>query len=818
MGCPACGAGNPVAAKFCQECGSPQPRHCSACGHDVGATARFCPECGERLGDATTRRQAPAEPAVPQAYTPRHLAEKILAGRAALAGEHKQVTVLFADVVGSTELIRDLDPEDAQRLLDGLVARMMDAVHRFEGTVSRAMGDGIMALFGAPLAHEDHAARACYAALAMLEAVRDHAEEVRRTHGAATQIRVGLNSGEVVVRLISDDLHMDYTALGQTVHLASRMEGLANAGTALLSPATLKLVDGLVETRSLGAVEVKGLERPLPVYELVGPGAARTRLRAAAARGLTPFVGRDDEEATLSRALERARGGQAQVVALVGEPGVGKSRMAWEIAHSPRTADWLVLESECVSHGSASPYLPIVGLLRRYFGVEAADDAHAIRGKVSGKLLTLDRALEPCLSPLLALLDVPIEDGDWQRLDPSQRRRQTHEAVKWALLREGRERPLLVVFEDLHWIDAETQALLDDLVGSLPTARIVLLVTYRPEYAHEWGRKTYYGQIRVDPLHETSARALLASLLGDDPSVESLNEMLVTWTEGNPLFLEESVRALVELQVLAGERGAYRLPGAAAGLPIPSTVHAVLASRIDRLSAADKALLQAAAVVGRDVPASVLRAIAGREEDDLQRGMAALQAAEFVYEARLFPELEYTFKHALTHDVAYDTLLQERRRTLHRQVVGAIESIYADRLDEHTELLAYHASRAEAWEKAAAYAHRAAPGRRSLGEPHGHLVLRRGARRAGPRPGFPGGPAARYRRAAGAARRAPPARGNRAAPRPASGRPRAGGVARRRCSARVVPLLEIQSRMANRSLCGGDRGRRPRARPERGSG
>ncbi|MCC6381726.1 MAG: AAA family ATPase, partial [Dehalococcoidia bacterium] len=639
MGCPACGAENPVAAKFCQECGSPQPRRCPACGHDVGATAKFCPECGERLGGATPRRLAPSQPAAPQAYTPRHLAEKILAGRDALAGERKQVTVLFADVVGSTELIRDLDPEDAQHLLDGVVARMMDAVHRFEGTVSRAMGDGIMALFGAPLAHEDHALRACYAALAMLEAVRVHADEVRRTHGATIQIRVGLNSGEVIVRLISDDLHMDYTALGPTVHLASRLEGLANAGTALLGPATLKLVDGLVETRPLGAVEVKGLERPLPVYELVGPGAARTRLRAAAARGLTPFVGRDDEETVLARALERARGGRAQVVALVGEPGVGKSRMAWEVARSPGTADWLVLEAECVSHGSASPYLPIIGLLRRYVGIEAADDAHASRGKMASKLSTLDRALESCLPPLLALLDVPVEDGDWQRLDPSQRRRRIHEAVKWALLREGRERPLLMVFEDLHWIDEETQALLDDLVNSLPTARVVLLVTYRPEYGHEWGRKTYYDQIRVDPLRETSARALLASLLGDDPSVEPLKGPLAAWTEGNPLFLEESVRALAELQVLAGERGAYRLPAPVAGLPIPPTVHAVLASRIDRLSAADKALLQMAAVVGRDVPAAVLRAIAGRDEDDLRRRMAALQAAEFVYEARLFPEL-----------------------------------------------------------------------------------------------------------------------------------------------------------------------------------
>ena len=709
MRCSACGVENHPGARFCNGCGAAQAATCASCGQNNPPGSRFCDACGEPLSTpARTTDPAPGPaPTSPRSYTPRHLAEKILAGRNALQGERKQVTVLFADVVGSTDLVRDRDAEDAQRLLDGATRVMMDAVHRYEGTVSRAMGDGILALFGAPIAHEDHAVRACYAALALQDGMRRSAEETGRRYGARLQARVGLNSGEVIVRLISDDLHMDYTAMGPTVHLASRMEQLALPGGIALTPNVLALVEGYVQVRTLGPMPIKGLAEPLDVFELVGAGATRTRLQASAARGLTRFVGRDAEMEALYAALARASTGHGQVAALVGEPGVGKSRLVWELTHSHRTDGWLVLESGSVSYGKATSYLPVIDLLKGYCRIETRDDARTIREKVTGKLLALDRALEGILSPLLALLDVPVEDDAWDALDPPRRRRRTLDAVKRLILRESREQPLLLVFEDLHWIDAETQALLDGLIESVPTARVLLLVNYRPEYTHRWGNRGYYIQLRIDPLGQASAEDLLASLLGEHASVASLRPLLIQRTEGNPFFLEESVRSLVETGALVGEPGAYRLVQDRADVRVPPTVQAILAARIDRLPPDDKRLLQTAAVVGKDVPFALLQAIAELSEDDLQRGLSQLRAAEFLYEASLFPEPEYTFKHALTHEVAYGSLLQERRRALHAQIVDAIERLHAERRDEHVERLVYHAMHGQLWERAVGYALRA---------------------------------------------------------------------------------------------------------------
>ncbi len=662
---------------------------------------KFCRSCGAALA-ATS-----AQPVAPESYTPRHLAEKILTSKAALEGERKQVTVLFADLKGSMELLADRDPEDARRLLDPVLQRMMEAVHHYEGTVNQVMGDGIMALFGAPLAHEDHAVRACYAALRMQESVKSYADGVRRTEGLPIQIRVGLNSGEVVVRSIGSDLHMDYTAVGQTTHLAARMEQMATPGSILASQETLNLAEGYVVVKPLGPMAVKGLDTPVVVHELTGATTVRSRLHAVAARGLTRFVGRDGEMEQLRQALDAAREGRGQVVAVVGEPGVGKSRLSWEFTHSHRVHDWVVVESGSVSYGKATAFLPILDLLRAYFQVEARDDARKIREKVTGKVLSLDRALESSLPALLALVNPSADDPEWQRLDPLVRRQRTLDAVKRLLLRESQVQPLLVLFEDLHWIDAETQAFLDSLVESLPTARLLLLVNYRPEYRHPWSGKTYYRQLRIDPLPPESAEDLLASLLGTDDGLQPLKRVLIERTEGNPFFLEESVRTLVETKILSGERGSYRLAAAPVNFQIPATAQAILAARIDRLPAEDKRLLQAAAVIGKDVPFEVLHAVAEVSQDGLHRGLARLQAAEFLYEARLFPDLEYTFKHALTHEVTYGGLLHERRRALHGRIVGAIERLHADRLAEHVERLAHHAFRGEVWDKAVAYCRQA---------------------------------------------------------------------------------------------------------------
>jgi len=617
------------------------------------------------------------------------------------------VTVLFADLKGSTELIRDLDPEQAQALLDPALHRMMDAVHRYEGTVNQVLGDGIMALFGAPVAHEDHAVRACYAALAMQTALRRYAEDVRRAHGLEMQARVGLNSGAVVVRAIGNDLHMDYSAVGQTTHLAARMEQLAMPGSIRLTAATLRLAEGLVQVNALGPVPVRGLTEPVEVFELVGASAIRGRLQASAARGLTRFVGRQQELLALQQALERAGAGHGQVVALVGEAGVGKSRTVYEFVHSHHTSGWWVLESASVSYGKATPYFPIIDLLRRYCHIEDHDDTRTIRAKVTGQVLTLDPALQDTIPALLSLLDALSADSPFLTLDPPQHRQRTLDALKRLLLRESQEQPLLLVFEDLHWIDNETQALLNSLVESLPTARLLLLVNYRPEYQHGWGSKTYYTQLRLDPLPPVSADEFLQALLGDDASLKPLTQLLIARTEGNPFFLEESVRTLVETGVLVGEPSAYRLAQAPPTVQVPATVQEVLAARIDRLPPEEKRLLQTVAVIGTEMTLPLLQAIADLPDEALHRGLAHLQAAEFLYETRLFPEREYTFKHALTHEVAYNSLLQERRRVLHSRIVETLEKIAGDRVVEEVEWLAYHALRGEVWDKALAYCRQA---------------------------------------------------------------------------------------------------------------
>jgi class 3 adenylate cyclase/tetratricopeptide (TPR) repeat protein len=699
MKCCRCQQDNPPQAKFCLECAAPLALRCASCGTQLPSGAKFCFECATPV----TAAGPPPRSASPRIYTPRHLAERIINSKAALEGERKQVTVLFADMKGSMELLADRDPEEARTVLDPVLERMMEAVHYYEGTVNQVLGDGIMALFGAPIAHEDHAVRGCYAALRMQRRVDLYADEIQRAGGTPAQIRAGLNSGEVLVRAIDGDLHIDYIAVGPTSHLAARMEQMARPGSVLITGDTLKLAEGYVQVRPLGAVPVKGLDAPTLVYELTGTVPMRSRLQASAARGLTRFVGRDSELQQLAQALEHAAAGHGQAVAVVGEPGVGKSRLVYEFARSHRTHGWLVLESGSVSYGRARPYLPVIDLLKAYCRILESDDPRAIRERVAGKLLMLDRSLEPLLAPLVALLDIPVDDAAWDALDPPKRRQRTLEAVKRLLLRESQVQPLLVIFEDLHGIDAETQALLDSLIESLPTARVLLLVNYRPEYQHAWGHKTYYVQLRIDPLPPASANELLTTLLGEDPTLKPVKRVLIERTDGNPFFLEESVRTLVETEVLVGERGAYRMARTPAAWHIPATAQAVLAARIDRLSPEDKRLLQAASVIGKDVPYALLQAIAEGPEDELRRGLSHLLAAEFLYETSLFPNLEYTFKHALTHEVAYGSVLRERRRALHARIVDAIETLYAERLAEHIERLAHHALQGEIWDKAFRY-------------------------------------------------------------------------------------------------------------------
>jgi class 3 adenylate cyclase/tetratricopeptide (TPR) repeat protein len=697
MRCSRCLTENHEGLRFCEECGTRLTAICPSCSAEITPSKRFCGFCGTALAASRENRFTS-----PESYTPPHLVEKIITSKAALEGERKQVTVLFADLKGSMELLANRDPEDAREILDPVLEMMMEAVHKYDGTVNQVMGDGIMALFGAPLALEDHAVRACYAALTMQELVKKYAKSVG-SGGVEPRIRVGLNSGEVVVRTIGSDLKMDYSAIGQTTHLAARMEQLAAPGTIRLTAATTRLIEGYIDVRKLGPLEVKGRLDPLEVFEAAGASSVRTRFQAAAAHGLTRFVGRDAEVDQLSNALERVQSGRGEIVAIVGEPGVGKSRLFYEFLHSPQTRGWVILAGGAVAYGKSVPYLPIVDLLKTYFQIELRDDTHKIQEKVAGKLGLLDPTLHSTAAAFLTLLDIPVEDVWWQALDPPQRRQQTLNAIKRLLLLESRIQPLILTFEDLQWIDSETQTVLDSLVESLPTLRVLLLVNYRQEYQHSWANKTCYRQSRIDPLSRDSAESLLEALLGNDSGLEQPKRLLLELTEGNPLFLEESVRSLVENRVFAGERRAYRLAKDITSIQVAPTVQVVLAARIDSLPPDAKRLLQAAAVIGKDVPFVLVQAIVDTGAEALRRSFAQLQAAEFLYETRLFPEVEYTFKHALTQEVAYRSLLDAQRRTIHGRIVAAIEQLYADRLDEQVERLAHHAFYSEIWQTAVRY-------------------------------------------------------------------------------------------------------------------
>src|SRR5262245_57797496 len=692
--CPRCQYVNRPNAKFCEQCAAALDRSCVHCGAPLPLTARFCSECGAAVSAA-----APARFESPASYTPTYLAEKILRSRTAVEGERKQVTVLFADVRGSLELLAGLDPEDARAIIDPILELMMNAVHRFEGTVNQVLGDGIMALFGAPLAHEDHAVRACYAALHMRDTFRHYTGPA----AVRVQIRVGLNSGEVVVRSIDNDLNMDYSAVGTTTHLAARMEQGATPGTILATAQTLRLVEGYITATPLGPMAVKGLAAPVEVYRIEDRSSVRSRFQASAARGLTRFVGRDAEMQQLSGLARRAAAGAGQLVALVGEPGVGKSRLVQELSRSLQLEVWTVLASGAVPYGATIPYLPVVGLMAAFFGLDDGDPHERIKARIRARLSTLPDTLESVDVPLLALLNVPTDDPEWDSLQPDQRRQRTLDSLKRLLFEAARARPILVALDDLQWIDSETQAVLDGLVNALAISRALLVVTYRPDYRHGWANKTVYTQVRIDPLPREGAAALLGDLLGPDDALRPLKDHLVAKTDGNPLFLEEMVRALVETAALEGERGAYRLRRAVDTIRVPPTVEAVLAARIDRLAPADKRLLQYAAVVGRDVPITLLGAIADDDAEPFAARLARLQTAEFLYETEPGPDARYTFKHALTHDVAYGALLQEPRRLVHGRILDALEALPAGRFADQTERVAYHAYRSERWDKAVRY-------------------------------------------------------------------------------------------------------------------
>jgi class 3 adenylate cyclase/tetratricopeptide (TPR) repeat protein/DNA-binding IscR family transcriptional regulator len=699
MRCPACGFENARGIKFCGECGASLKTWCSSCGFENAPAIKFCGECGKPLVEATK----PAPRPDPRSYTPRHLAEKILTSRSALEGERKQVTVLFVDVKGSMDLAEQVDPEKWHRVLDRFFTILSDGVHRFEGTVNQYTGDGIMALFGAPIAHEDHARRACYAALQLRDELRRYADELRRTAALNFSVRMGLNSGEVVVGKIGDDLRMDYTAQGHTVGLAARMEQLAEAGRAYLTAETARLVSGFFRLRDLGSFELKGVSVPVQVYDLEGVGALHTPIEVSRARGFSRFVGREDETTTLEAALARAIGGNAQVVGIVGEPGVGKSRLCFEFLERCRARGLAIFEAHGVPHGKALPLLPMLELFRNFFGITDQDSDQVAREKIAGRFLLLDESLREVLPLVFDLLGVPDPERPAPPMDPASRQRQLHAVVKRVAQMWGRRQPGVTFLEDLHWFDGASEGFLEPIVEALPGTQWLVLVNFRPEYHAAWMQKSYYQQLPLLPLGLGAITELLRDLLGTDPSLAGLGDRISKRTGGNPFFIEEVVQVLAEAGTLAGARGAYRLAQPSAEIKLPATVQAVLAARIDRLKERDKHVLQTAAVIGKEFSEAVLKRVADLSEAELSAALGKLTTSEFIYEQALYPELQYSFKHALTQEVAYGSLLVERRQAIHERAAEAIEALSSTALPEHYAELAHHYSHSRNTEKAIEY-------------------------------------------------------------------------------------------------------------------
>jgi len=691
MRCPSCDHDNRVERRFCAECGATLAALCASCGASNQPGEKFCGGCGVAVtaGPATAPLRSPAP------CTPKHLAEKILTSRSALEGERKQVTVLFADVKGSMELAEQMDAEAWSEIMQRFFKILAEGVERFEGFVDKFTGDGIMALFGAPIAHEDHAQRACYTALQLREGLATYAREVKRQHGLAFSVRMGLHSGEVVVGTIGDDLRMDYTAQGHTVGLAARMQELASPDTVYLTGATAHLVAGYFTLEDLGPFVVKGVADPVAVFQLQGLGPVRTRFDASRARGLTRFVGRDDDMRTLEVALERANTGNGQVVGVVAEAGTGKSRLCFEFLERCRARGLRVLVGGGVAHGKNIPLLPMLQVFREYYGITERDSDQLVREKIAGRLLLFAEEYREVLPLLFDFFGVTDPKNPPPRMDPEARQRQLFGVLRQVTQRDVAQGAMVILIEDLHWIDATSEAWLEEMVDAVGGgSQRLMIVNFRPEYRAAWMQKSWYHQLSLLPLGAEAIRELLADLLGNDPSLRGLAASIHSRTAGNPFFTEEVVLSLVEGGHLEGTKGSYRLVTPIERLEVPARVQPLLAARIDRLREREKQVLQTAAVIGMEFPEPVLAAVAELPKSELDEALRALKAGEFIYEQSLYPVAEYAFKHPLTQQVALDSQLRERRRSMHRAVAHTIEALHADKLDEQSALLAHH------WEEA----------------------------------------------------------------------------------------------------------------------
>jgi len=663
---------------------------------------KFCGKCGQKL---VLEGVIPSEPKIdynrPDSYTPKFMAEKILTTRASLEGERKLVTVFFSDVTGFTSISEKLDPEAVHQIMDGCFKILMEEIHKYEGTINQFTGDGVMALFGAPLAHEDHAQRACHAALAIQKSLADYGGMVKKKFGLDFKMRIGLNSGPVVVGAIGNDLRMDYTAVGDTTNLAARMEGLAEPGGILVSDSTYRLVKKYFQFKSLGEVTIKGKQDLQAVYKLSRASDIRSRLDASKDQGFTDYIGRKEEMHDIQKAFEKARTGRGQVVGVVGEAGIGKSRFVFEMYRN--TDDpCIYIESRCLQYSSSIPFLPMRESFRSYFDMREGESWEGINEKLKIGLDELDRDLIPSLPAFRHFLSLPANDNQWENLDPKEKQIKTFEAIRNFFIRLSQNKPLLLVLDDIQWIDRTSEEFISYFIEWISNSQILLLLIYRPEYNHPWASKSFYKQIGIYPLSENESTRFIHCLLSDGKISSQITKIVLRRTSGNPLFMEELIKTLIENDSIEKIDNKYHLNESVSGMQVPETIQGIIAGRMDRLEDNIKTTLQTASVIGRRFVFKILKTLPGLS-DEIKTYLLRLQSLEFIYEKNVFPELEYIFKNIITQEVAYNSLLLNRRKEIHGSIGIAIEKMYSDRLEEFYEIIAHHFSESDDYENTLKY-------------------------------------------------------------------------------------------------------------------
>jgi len=708
MKCPKCQFDNPEGLKFCVECGNKLEIICSNCGFSNEPSFKFCGECGHNLSIST--EPAPKDLSFDekidkiQRYLPKGLTEKILSQRDKIEGERKQVTVMFCDMEGFTPLVEHLGAEEAYDIMDQVYELLIHKVHDYEGTVNEMTGDGIMALFGAPIALEDAPQRAIRSAYAIHRGMSRFSEKTARKHNIPLlKMRIGIHSGPVVVGTLGNNLRVEFKAVGDTVNLASRMEGLAEPGATYVTEDTFKLTEGLFRFEALGERELKGKLEPVKVYRVIAPSTRRTRFDVTAERGLTSFVGRERELDLLLEAFSRAKVGRGQAISIMAEAGMGKSRLLYEFRKAVANEDVTLLEGKCLSYARGVAYHPVIDILKANFDVMEGDGDTQIKGKVKRglKILGLDETSN--LPYFLELLSVKDSGIDTIPMSPEAKRDRIREALKQIVLKGAEIRPLILAYEDLHWADKPSEDTLKYILESIPGARVLMIFTYRPEFVHTWGSRSYHSQITLNRLSNRESLAMVAYLLGTEEIDSHLEELLLEKTEGIPFFIEEFIRSLKDLKILERKGSKYYFARYTQHVIIPAIIHDVIMARVDSLPEAAKGVLQTGSVVGREFNHDLIRRLIRIPEQELLSHLSVLKDSELLYERGIYPQSTYIFRHAVTQDVVYDSLLGNRRKALHEEIGKTIEEIYSERLEEFSELLAYHSFRGEDWERSQRY-------------------------------------------------------------------------------------------------------------------